>query len=74
MLRESSKINSVDLKKKVDKIFEIFFENPPPPRENPRSAPDYKPLQMLKSDHKNSYIAILFDNLKEIYFYLSIIH
>ena len=29
---------------------------------------------MLKSDRKIYYIAILFDNLKEIFFYLSLIH
>ena len=35
------KINLVDLKKKkkVVKILGNFFKNPPPPRENPRSAP-----------------------------------
>ena len=40
MRRESSKINSVDLKKRLTK-FSIFFLKirRPPPRENPRSAP-----------------------------------
>ena len=27
--------------KKIDKFFKTFFENPPPPRENLRFAPDY---------------------------------
>ena len=36
------KINLVDLKKKVVKILENFLKiRPPPPRENPRSAPEY---------------------------------
>ena len=36
------KINLVDLKKKIVKIFECFLKiRPPPPRENPRSAPGY---------------------------------
>ena len=37
----ASKINLVDLKKKGRQNFGKFFENPspPPPRENPRSAP-----------------------------------
>ena len=34
------KINLVDLKKKVVKIFENLFKIRPPPRENPRFAPD----------------------------------
>ena len=35
-------------KKKVVKVFDNFLKiRPPPPRENPRSAPDYKNLFML---------------------------
>ena len=35
------KINLVDLKKKKSRQnFRNFFENPPPPRENPKSAPE----------------------------------
>ena len=37
--RTRTGLNLVDLKKKVDKISEFFFENPPPPQENLRSAP-----------------------------------
>ena len=39
VLWESSK-NQFGRPKKKGQNFRIFFENPPPPRENPRSAPD----------------------------------
>ena len=43
VLRRARKINWIDLKidlKKRSTKFRTFFENQPPPRENPRSAPD----------------------------------
>ena len=44
MLWESSKnqFGRPKKKKKGRQNFGKFFENPPPPRENPRSAPDYR--------------------------------
>ena len=49
-LRESSKINSVDLKKRSTKFSKFFLKICPPPRENPRSAPDcMKSIRSFKS-------------------------
>ena len=62
-LRERAENKFDRPKKTVDKIFKRFFENrpPPPPRENPRSAPGKTIIRRIrdaaeKKNHCNAFV------------------